>query len=290
MKRIGALFGATILAVIAAFMAIIVAIIAVEIMMPSYSDAKRSVDSSNLRQIGQASLIFASDSGGRFPVATTIHEHAAQLALKGGLNDPHIWLHYDAHEKLNTNVSLIWDRKAERIEPDFARITPSFAVVSGLTDTIKSTTPLAWTRGLLPSGKWSVESPYFGDGGHIAFVGGNVSFFRDLSEGGGQLHRFDGKGMTADIREALPPEARILNNDAVTNELPRWALADSTMARSREAVEVAWLVWVLVVFGVVFVLRWRALLEFDEKLRRIHYVILLGVPFGLFVLSYLIRA
>ena len=175
--------------------------------------ARRSIDSSNLRQIGQASLIYASDSQDRLPQVDNIHAFAAELARLGGLNDATIWFsteEYRGHDGLRVSTVLTPDR--QRIEPSFAAARPSFAAaVRGLHAALPSTTPIAWTRGLQPDGTWSEDSPYGGEGGHIVFLGGNVSFYRKL--GGSTPALVDREGRpTADIRAALPADAVIANN------------------------------------------------------------------------------
>lgn len=64
---------------------------------------------------------------------------------------------------------------------------------------------------------------YGGDGGYIAFLGGNVAFYRNLSETGEQLVRFDGKGKTSNILEALPPGTRISEYVPSATEAKIWA-------------------------------------------------------------------
>lgn len=180
--------------------------------------APRSVDSSNLRQVAQASLIYASDHEGRFPQVDDIHAYARDLAIGGILNDSTIWITTkrrtddSAFAKLSTVLAP--DRQS--LDPAFAATRPDFAVVvRGLHDKLPGTTPIAWTRGLRPDGTWSKDSPYGGEGGHIVFLGGNVAFYRNLGGGangaGGQLVARDGT-MTADIRAALPADAVIANN------------------------------------------------------------------------------
>jgi hypothetical protein len=71
-----------------------------------------------------------------------------------------------------------------------------------------STTPILWTRGLQPDGTWAPHSPYGTHGGFIMFLGGNVAYFRNLSDDGGQLIARTGN-KTANILEALPPGTRI---------------------------------------------------------------------------------
>lgn len=168
----------------------------------------RSVDRSNLRQIGQASLIYASDNRDQLPQTETVTDFAAALARDGGLNDAAIWI-APAESSLPANRDLSTvltpDRTATR--PEFLRARLAYTVVArGLHTNLPSTTPIAWTRGLRPDGTWSPDSPYKGEGGHIVFLGGNVQFYRNLAAS--PLARFDdSKLTTTDIRQALPPDA-----------------------------------------------------------------------------------
>jgi hypothetical protein len=59
---------------------------------------------------------------------------------------------------------------------------------------------------LRADGRWTSDSPYGGEGGHVVFLDGNVIFFRQID---GAFARFDGAGETSNILEALPPGARI---------------------------------------------------------------------------------
>jgi hypothetical protein len=171
-----------------------------------------SSSSSNLRQVGQASLIYATDNHDQLPQVDDIHTYAFELARVGGLNDASIWIargesNSDAARKLSTVLAA--DGKS--LEPHFAAVRPSFAAaVRGLNANLPSTTPIAWTRGLQPDGTWSKDSPYGGEGGHIVFLGGNVSWFRKITPADGLIDR-DGKP-TTDIRAALPADAVIANN------------------------------------------------------------------------------
>jgi hypothetical protein len=172
--------------------------------------APRSVDASNLRQIGQASLIYASDNKDELPRTDSITDFAAALARGGGLNDASIWIATEeASLPANSNPSTVLTPDRTAPHPDFLRARLAFTVVArGLHANLPATTPIAWTRGLQPDGTWSKDSPYGGDGGHIVFLGGNVQFYRNLSAS--PLARFDDpKATTADIRKALPPDAFI---------------------------------------------------------------------------------
>lgn len=186
--------------------------------------SQRSVASSNIRQVGQASLIYASDNGDKFPDAANLHVYAGQLAAGGGLNDASIWLAGADIRQLYQKQALPLSTVTEHgfssnsfkpgqptpLDSAFQSIGPSFAVpLNGITATMPSTTPIAWTRGLQPDGTWAAHSPWGTNGGHIVFLGGNVIWLKDLRAPDRQLTRYDGKGTTSDIREALPPDTRI---------------------------------------------------------------------------------
>ena len=165
--------------------------------------ARRSVDSSNLRQVGQASLIFASDnrdllpstvckfdttgftnSGGSNPPLKTI---IGGLAASGGLNDAQIW--FTGSESQNAvGLSTVLNSSRTGLETNFGSVSAtliSFNYVAGLNTSDPSTTPVAFTRGLASNAStWATGtpgSPYNGDGGHIVFLGGNVAFYRNTS-------------------------------------------------------------------------------------------------------------
>jgi prepilin-type N-terminal cleavage/methylation domain-containing protein len=166
--------------------------------------ARRSVDSSNLRQIGQASLIFASDNRDALPstVATmanntftntgtgtgNVKGAAAGLAFSGGLNDGTIWI-AGADSSLsatNASVSTVLNSTRSAIETNFGAASLSFVYHAGLNVNDVSTTPIAFTRGLADTGStWSAANTYptggaYGsDGGHVVFLGGNVTFYRN---------------------------------------------------------------------------------------------------------------
>jgi hypothetical protein len=70
-------------------------------------------------------------------------------------------------------------------------------------------TPVAFTRGLQITGQWDPVSGVYKDtGGHIAFLGGNVQFYPNVSETDTQLTLTNGtKGPS--VRQAIPVAARI---------------------------------------------------------------------------------
>lgn len=200
----------------------------------SRSSHGRSVDASNLRQIGQASLIYANDNREQLPGlnltqageieegATTpdIHAIAAALARGGGLNDASMWtFSHDRHPDVNRTglTGVVLEHGSPRtLSPGFARSALSVQFVAGLNTEMKPTTPIAFTRGLQSDGRWAKDkhtSVYGSEGGYIVFLGGNVNFFRDLRDSGGQLTTSEG-ARTANILETIGSEHRIFSEPA----------------------------------------------------------------------------
>ena len=169
--------------------------------------ARRSIDAANLRQIGLACRVFASAHDQRLPVAPNVWDFARQLAIGGGLTDSSVWLtEAESAVPANWNGGAVLAADGRRLSPAFANIRPSFAVLlSGLPADASGKTPIAWTRGLRADGTWAPDSPYAGDGGYVVFLDGSLVFYRRLDG----LPRFDGKGTTGNIAEALPAGARI---------------------------------------------------------------------------------
>jgi len=173
--------------------------------------ARRTADSSNLRQIGQASLIFAQSSKDQLPAlkidptsftnlstataVTSLKTVAAALAVGGGLESGKMWVSKaddtTTLETENANVGNILD-KDKKIDAAFTAANLAFGYVVGLNTNNAATTPVAFTRGAAAQadGKWSeTDGPYKADGGHIVFLGGNVAFYKNLgaTTGAGEL-------------------------------------------------------------------------------------------------------
>jgi prepilin-type N-terminal cleavage/methylation domain-containing protein len=170
--------------------------------------ARRTVDASNLRQIGQGALIFANESNDKLPGANyreeaglvlngatsdpamTIHYYAAALATNASLNDAQVWVSgSDDSPDIPPLPSSIYQGEIAGTPPIPAQINSafdgtdiSFAVLLGLNVSSQpSTTPIAWTRGLQAAGVWGDNLIYGADGGHIVFMGGNVAFYRNVT-------------------------------------------------------------------------------------------------------------
>lgn len=190
-----------------------------------------AVDASNLRQIAQAKLIYAQDHKDRFPPSEDIWDDARILAEGVGLEEGNLWQsRVDPASEVSyaRKIKILLPKKEGRpreLNPAFRQIKPAFAVALGKMHTnLPSTTPVAWTRGLQPDGTWAKHSPYGERGGHIVFLGGNVAFYRNLTDDGGQLIRPDGT-KTANIIEALPRGCRISEYIPTAAEQENWSKA-----------------------------------------------------------------
>ena len=181
--------------------------------------ARRTADSSNLRQIGQAALIYANDNGqrlpgtdqtalGKFPSGNTnvpvnILGVAGVLAFGGGLNDATLWM---AGAENPGTLSTVLHQNNSTLQTVFATLNSvSYAFVTGLNTSASSTTPVAFTRGLKADGTWKEASvadagPYGSDGGYIVFLGGNVQWYRNTV---GALISSNGS-LTTDLKDTLP--------------------------------------------------------------------------------------
>lgn len=204
---------------------------------------ERGRDGSNVRQVMQASVIFASDNGERLPVADDLWDYARQLAQGGALNDGTLWFSrldpaYDQRVCDRVVTVLAADRAG--LAPEFRAIKPAWAVtLGGLNWKMAPTTPVAWTRGLQADGTWAEHAPYGTAGGHVAFLGGEVKFFEKLTTADG-LPRFDGRGMTTDIRKALPPWVKIGEYALTEAEKSAWSAENKRRKATEESEEWGW--------------------------------------------------
>jgi prepilin-type N-terminal cleavage/methylation domain-containing protein len=179
--------------------------------------ARKTVDSSNLRQIGSAALIFASDNRDSLPSGVVdaagadfgtnkrlaANEQpnanpslfAAALGASGALNDVNFWISLGDKTATVSNqlATTVVNATKTGFTDGFDELILAYGVTAGLQiGAYPSTTPMAFTRGVLGSGdgKWSTTSGvYQDDGGHIVFLGGNVQTYKALgtSAANGQL-------------------------------------------------------------------------------------------------------
>lgn len=183
--------------------------------------AQRTVDANNLREIVKAASIYAADNSDRLPDPTVVtaqypnlgsgpYAWAGILAQRGIITDPTFYFAKNDPFFTGSYPAAIVDPTSNTtLATDFTGRTLSFELVGGLRMGDAPTTPVAFTRGLQITGQWDPVSGVYKDtGGHIAFLGGNVQFYPNVSEAATQLTLSNGtKG--ASIRQAIPVTARI---------------------------------------------------------------------------------
>jgi prepilin-type N-terminal cleavage/methylation domain-containing protein len=204
--------------------------------------ARRTADASNLRQIGQSSLIFAQSSKDQLPsntlgAGTSFGQNvstggqqatpklvAAALAIGGGLESGKLWVSKaddtSSKENENANVANILNITKDGVDTNFNAANLAFGYVTGLNTNYSATTPVAFTRGISGSGtgKWSeTTGTYKADGGHIVYVGGNVAFYKNLGAvAAGEIIMPNGT-TTNDIRKSVnttKTSVRFIEEDA----------------------------------------------------------------------------
>lgn len=164
--------------------------------------AKKSSDSSDLRNIVQASQLFAAQNGERLvgidqtlsgdgigtDSSADLVDVAAVLAWGGELEDPLSWV--SSNEPLPSSLGggLYTVSTAAGTEGDLSVSTTyspqnfSYSYVRGLQTSDSANTPVVFTRIDPEDSTWdATDGPYGVDGGHVAFLGGSVSFYQDLT-------------------------------------------------------------------------------------------------------------
>ncbi len=206
----------------------VIAIIAIlsAILVPTVTQmretARKTKDINNLRQIINASLLFASTNSERFVSdnnaidangrvvatgsGTAIDDVIGTLAAGAGLNELNTWVSDGAGMNLTGPVPVLVgavgavalnDLLIGGGEPDVGG-SVSYEYTLNLTTASPSTTPLTFSRmNSTAASTWAATDIYGTDGGHIGFVGGNVSWYEDLT---GKL--VNGVGVTADNIDA----------------------------------------------------------------------------------------
>lgn len=203
----------------------VIAIIAIlsAILVPTVTQmretARKTKDINNLRQIINASLLFASQNSERFVSGVNgidatgrvdnsgngfIDDVMVVLAAGAGLNEANTWvsdsdglgpsykgpvpiLNTDGSGNVTINPRLVG---AAAAGDDGDQV--SYEYVTNLTTGTPSSLPLTFSR-MTDTGTstWGANDIYSTDGGHIGFVGGSVAWFETLNQaltnGNGQL-------------------------------------------------------------------------------------------------------
>ncbi|MDB6094074.1 MAG: hypothetical protein JWM32_1636 [Verrucomicrobia bacterium] len=161
--------------------------------------AQRTVDANNLREIAKAAMIYASDNNDRLPDPAVLQAQGlinapspaylwpAILARNGMLNDASFY--FAKNDPLFNGaypdaVIAKTDAARRSLDPTFvANAALSWEFVGGLKMGDPATTPIAFTRGLTAAGTWDAAKGVYKDtGGYVAFIGGNVAFYSDVSQ------------------------------------------------------------------------------------------------------------
>jgi len=178
--------------------------------------AQRTVDASNLREIGKAAMIYAADNNDRLPdplaaiaqqnvqASSNYFRWIGLLGHAGALNDASFYFSKNDPLYDGTSPATVMDpddASRRQVAAALQQKTPSFEFVGGLKMSDPATTPIAFTRGLNAQGVWDRDrGVYRQEGGHIVFLGGNVQFYQSID---GRLVNTQGKP-TNDIRETIP--------------------------------------------------------------------------------------
>ena len=183
--------------------------------------AQRTVDANNLREIVKAASLYAADNNDRLPdpaavaaqypgLGTGPYAWAGILAQRGIVTDPAFYFaKSDPFFSGSTPAAIVDPTNRTTLASDFGSRTLSFEFVGGLRMGDSPSTPVAFTRGLQATGQWDATSGTYKDaGGHIAFLGGNVQFYPNVSETDNKLTLTNGaKGVS--VRQAIPVAAKI---------------------------------------------------------------------------------
>ncbi|MGF1483739.1 MAG: type II secretion system protein [Opitutales bacterium] len=194
--------------------------------------ANRMSSASDMGNIAKSHMTYRSASGRTRVVVSdnlrfnsnTAHGFAIFLADKVGdeLNNPELWVRsddpkvVDAGATIPTNIGVDSPESGFTPDTEFTALPLAYSVVINIPGSVDATRyPFLFTRGLLSGGSWDDESIWGGDGGHIAFLAGNVEWYDELDDTTeDSLRNFDTpEEQTANINEAVKNEADILPGD-----------------------------------------------------------------------------
>ena len=197
--------------------------------------AQRAVDGNNVREILKAAQVYAGDNQDRLPdpinIPNTLLNSGQQiwkwpgiLAKNKILESPEFYFAKNDPAYNGTPPQFIIQPSAARNQLHTSFTTgrsPSWEFVGAVRMSDNPQTPVIYTRGLQPNGTWSATSGVYRDaGGFIAFLGGNVAFYPNITaQTSPFLSNFPNstsQTKPVDIRQAIP-----LNGTAVSNTSAR---------------------------------------------------------------------
>ena len=144
-------------------------------------------------------------------------QRAGILAQRGILTDPTFYFAKNDPAFNGTYpTAIVSPTNRSVLDPSFiTNRVLSFEFVGGLRVSDPPSTPVAFTRGLLATGNWSADNGVYKDvGGHVAFLGGNVQFYPNLTEAANQLTLNNGRKGSS-VLQALPYSANTATNPRV---------------------------------------------------------------------------
>lgn len=189
------------------------------------TSARQSVDTSNVRQIGLALLIWADENNERLPSTsvaregiTDVQELAELLANEADLVDPSIWQSPSGTGDLN--FTFTGDEVTDSTgNSDYNVVVAQGTFRSG---GLPNGFPVVFLNGLQSGGEWTEGSAYQGNGGPVFFAGGNAAFVNRFTEDGD--HRFP-RG-ESNLNDAIPTDAEddpaiaFATNGSILTDLP----------------------------------------------------------------------
>ncbi len=186
--------------------------------------AHRTTDLNNMKQVIQSAMLYANENDGKFPGTKVrnfngtglqnndLWKWAATLAVNAGVNDPSFYISKNDSLAPESLPRTILDDTKSGVSTEFNNQELSVEVIAGVRQSDASTTPLIFTRGLENNtGKWTVEKgAYKSEGGHVGYIGGNVSFYKDtLSEDGNGVFVRASGARTTQILQVLRTTASV---------------------------------------------------------------------------------
>ena len=166
------------------------------ILIPTIGAVKKRASmvtsSSNLRQVALAYTTFSTSgsrtrvitgkSAGTYP-ATASSQWAEILAEYADLNNAPLYFITSADDVAAITIPSVILNGSDQPVGDWtaAKAAISYEMAVDLSSNAQaSISPLIWTKGIQRDGTWPTTSPWAGDGGHVAFADGHVTFYDSL--------------------------------------------------------------------------------------------------------------
>lgn len=122
--------------VLKSLLIVITLLVLAALMLPTLAPHRRdhspmAYDRGNLRQIGQASLIYAGAHRDHLPQRDNVVDFAVDLARDGGLNDASVWISaMEWSDPRNQTLSTVTAPNGVAAHPAFAQARLAYAVIA----------------------------------------------------------------------------------------------------------------------------------------------------------------